>query len=376
MTIKNKYLLLVFILVLGLVAFSVSSQAQPSTGLKLKTVVIDAGHGGKDVGAVSKDRKTYEKNINLKISILLRDMLKEAYPDMKVILTRNTDVYLTLNERAEIANKNNADLFVSIHTNSVSSTSPRGFSTHIFGQDKMSQNMELCKRENSVILLEDDYTTKYQGFDPTDTESYIFFSLMQKAYYEQSLLFAIECDKSMAKGPVKHSRGVSQDPFYVLWKTSMPSVLVEVGFISNTSDVAVFRQDSGLKGIAATLFDAVSEFKKHYDKSLVYEDAPAAKSEVKVKETVPETPVVQESRQDVVPVIFGTQVLVSSSNLKETDSRFKGYDCVKLKSGNLYKYIIGISESEQKAKELNRKIKQTFPDSFMVKVQDGKAIRN
>ncbi len=370
MTKKNKYYLLISFLVLGLVSFSVPSKTQTSTGLKLKTIVIDAGHGGKDVGAVSKDRKTYEKNINLKISLLLRDKLKEAYPEMKVILTRSTDVYLTLNERAEIANKNNADLFVSIHTNSVSSTSPRGFSTHIFGQDKMSQNMELCKRENSVILLEDDYTTKYQGFDPTDTESYIFFSLMQKAYYEQSLLFAIECDKSMLKGPVKHSRGVSQDPFYVLWKTSMPSVLVEVGFISNASDVAVFRQESGLKGIAETLFDAVSEFKKQYDKSLVYEEAPVSKPEVKAKEAAP------EKKEEVASVLFGTQVLVSGSDLKETDPRFKGYDCVKLKAGNLYKYIIGISESEQKAKDLNKKIKQIFPDSFMVKLQDGKAVRN
>ena len=168
-----------------------SSLAAKDKPLGLKTVVIDAGHGGKDPGGVSKDRKTYEKNLVLDIAKRFGQKIKEKYPDVKVIYTRSTDVYITLNERAAIANRNNADLFISIHTNANNSSSVHGASVHILGQsrdpkrDLYAGKMDVSRRENSVILLEDDYSTDYQGFDPDSPESFIFFNLMQNAYYEQ-----------------------------------------------------------------------------------------------------------------------------------------------------------------------------------------------
>lgn len=353
-------------------------QAQKASELRLKKIVIDPGHGGKDAGAVSKDRKTYEKTLTLKISTLLKQKIEAAYPDVEVILTRSKDVYLTLNERAEIANKNDADLFVSIHINSVSAANADGFSTHILGQssnkdrDLFSQNLEVCKRENSVILLEEDYTTKYQGFDPNDPESFIFFTLMQNAFYEQSLLFAEQCDICMSKGPIKRSRGISQDPFYVLWKTTMPSVLIEAGFISNPSDLSVLKTESGIEGIAESLFRAFSEFKNMYDTSLKSGDDDA--DQVTVVEKKEEKKEVKVEKREVSSVLYGSQVLVSSRDIKESDSLFKGYDCIKIKSGKLYKYIIGVSADQNQARNMYRNIKKYFPDAFTVMIDQNGAV--
>ena len=213
-----------------------AGQGTEASKPKLNTVVIDAGHGGKDAGCVSRDGRTYEKNLTLAIAKQLGQKIKTAYPSVKVYYTRLTDRYLTLNERADIANRNHADLFISIHINSNPSSSPSGYSAHIFGRssgkdsDLFRGNLELCRRENSVILLEEDYTTNYQGFDPEDPESFIFFNLMQNAFYEQSMLFAEEVIRALEGGPITKNRGMSQDPFFVLWKTSMPSVLLELGF--------------------------------------------------------------------------------------------------------------------------------------------------
>ena len=242
--------------------------------LKLKTVVIDPGHGGNDPGCVSRDRKTYEKSLTLDISQRFAKKIREAYPDVKVILTRNEDKYVTLSGRADIANDAGADLFVSIHINAQDKgTSANGYSIHCLGQsskegnDLFSKNLELCKRENSVILLEDDYKTKYQGFDPNDPQSYIFFSLMQNAHLEHSLVFASDIADAMKGGPITRNRGVSQDPFWVLWRTTMPSVLVEVGFISNDNDLAKMRSAEGRDKIAANLLKAFTTYKNRYDRS-------------------------------------------------------------------------------------------------------------
>ena len=156
-------------------------------------MVIDAGHGGKDPGAVSSDKKTYEKSIVLDIAQNLSERIRKAYPDVKVVMTRSSDKYVTLNDRAEIANKADADLFISIHINASAKNSPNGYSVHILGQssdtnkDLFAYNMDVCRRENSVITLEDDYTTKYQGFDPSDPESFIFMTLMQNSYLEHEI---------------------------------------------------------------------------------------------------------------------------------------------------------------------------------------------
>ncbi|MGN1212162.1 MAG: N-acetylmuramoyl-L-alanine amidase [Candidatus Cryptobacteroides sp.] len=368
----------IIILSVSLLLFDINASAQNAGNkLKLSTVVIDAGHGGKDPGSVSKDRKTYEKTITLSIAKLFGEKIKEAYPDVKVIYTRTTDKYLTLNERADIANRNNANLFVSIHINATDSPSPYGFSTHILGQsrdknrDLFSYNMDICKRENSVILLEEDYGTKYQGFNPTDPESFIFFNLMQNAYYEQSLNFAAGVDAKMKKGPLTKSRGISQDPFYLLWKTTMPAVLVEAGFISNPNDLKTLRSETGREGIAGRLFEAFREFKKEYDGSLDFtgEAAPAgAKAGENAVKPI-------EAVSSGNGVSYGVQILVLSNLLQEKDKAFKGYAPLAYKSGNVYKYVVGDFDDVRLAKEFHESVKKRFPDSFIVFVKDGEVSR-
>ena len=202
---------------LSLLLTAIIAPAQNNT-LKLSTVVIDAGHGGKDAGAVSKDSKTYEKTLALDIANRFAARIKAELPSVNVVQTRSTDVFVELRERAAIANRAGANLFVSIHINSNKSTSPNGYSVHILGQssnkdrDLFAYNMDVVSRENSVILLEDDYKTNYQGFNPSDPESYIFLQLMQNAYLEQSLLFASMASQHLEGGPIKANRGISQNP--------------------------------------------------------------------------------------------------------------------------------------------------------------------
>lgn len=354
---------------------SMMAQKPTESALKLRTVVIDPGHGGKDAGCVSRDRKTYEKNLTLSISKLLGEKISAAYPDVKVVYTRSTDRYITLNDRAEIANRNHADLFISIHINSFSSSSPNGFSAHILGQssnknrDLFSYNMDVCRRENSVILLEDDYTTKYQGFDPDDPESFIFFNLMQNAFYEQSLLFAADVEKELSKGPITHSRGISQDPFYVLWKTTMPAVLIEVGFISNAADLKVMNSASGKEQIASRLFSAFKAFKARYDGSLDISFADGRTSAGKAEAAPAAAPAAACSRD---AASYGVQILVLSKKLDPDDRTFKGYVPEIYASGKMYKYVVGTSASESEARDAWKSVRRKFPDSFPVVIKDGK----
>lgn len=352
--------------------------------LGLKTVCIDAGHGGTDPGCVSKDKKTYESRIALDIAKRLSDKIKSDYKDVKVVMTRSTDTFITLGGRADVANKNNADLFISIHVNMASSTAANGYSIHVLGQsskkdrDLFAYNMDVCKRENSVIMLEDDYSTKYQGFDPTDPESFIFFNLMQNAHLEQSLLFAQDVEKAMSSGPMRNSRGIWQDPFYVLWKTAMPAVLIEVGFMSNATDLAVLRSEDGRAKIAQDIFDAFVVFKKRYDGSVNAGDSSATSPSSEVSSSAPAASVAGKTsssgqKTDVVKtssvIKYGTQVLASGKLMQTGDSYFKGFAVTRIKCGNIYKYVIGVSDTLESAKSQNAKIKKSFPDSFLVSIE-------
>lgn len=351
------------------------SRAQGKSGntpkLELRTVVLDPGHGGKDAGAVSKDKKTYEKNLVLKIASKVGAKIKARYPDVKVIYTRDKDVYLTLNERADIANRNNADLFISFHINANAKTSPNGYSTHIFGRsdgrgdsDLMRLNMDVCRRENAVILLEDDYNTKYEGFDPSDPESFIFFNLMQNAYYEQSLLFAASCQEQLKAGTaLKRDRGIAQDPFYVLWKTTMPSVLIETGFISNPEELAILRSEEGLERIAESIFRAFCKFKKDYDGSIDVN----GKTEPKKDDSTASAPNAE--------VLYCWQALASSKDYALTDARFKGLKTVKVPDGKVIRYFVAVSESLEEARKSSTEVKKHFPDAFLVKLSGQEITR-
>ena len=357
----------------------------------LKTVCIDAGHGGHDPGCISADRKTREKDLTLSIAKKLAAEIRKKNPDVKGVMTRETDKYVTLNDRADIANKANADLFISIHINAASNKSASGFSVHCLGQssvqgrDLFSNNMEIVKRENSVILLEDDYSSKYQGFDPNDPESFIFFNLMQNAHLEQSLQFADEVAQAMKKGPVSKSRGISQDPFLVLWRTAMPAVLIECGFMSNAGDLANMKTDANQTKIAARIYEAFASFKKKYDASLGAGSAPAAAAQPSATTDQPaagkeepkaETPAEPAVETENAPAgQYGTQVLASSRKMAADDPFFKGYKATAVWTGRLYKYVIGTFGTESEARVENQKIKKNFPDGFLVKIEAEDTVR-
>ena len=353
--------------------------------LKLSTIVIDPGHGGNDPGCISLDKKTREKDIALDIAKRLEKKIHESLPGVKVVLTRSNDTFVTLSGRADVANDLGADLFISVHVNAqAKGTSASGYSIHCLGQssregnDLFSKNLELCKRENSVILLEDDYKTRYQGFDPSDPQSYILFSLMQNAHLEHSLTFAEDVANAMKGGPISHSRGVSQDPFWVLWRTTMPAVLVEVGFMTNPNDLQTLRSPEGRDKIAANLLKAVQTFKKRYDNSTATTTAPqkAEKADVKpapeTKEVAAETPAV-EAAPETSGTVYGVQVLATSKKMKPGDPFFKGYTPTEVVAGKLYKYIIVVGGDLADARKKKRELDQKFPGCFLVS-KEGETI--
>ena len=389
------YLLLVAVLA----AFPAGAQT-----LSLSTVVIDPGHGGTDPGAVSKDGKYYEKTFTLDIAKKLSAKIKEGCPDVKVILTRDKDKTVALNDRAAIANKVGADLFISVHINSSTSSSPSGYSVHVLGKssnknrDLFAYNMDVCKRENSVILLEDDYTTTYQGFDPSDPESFIFLQLMQNSNLEQSLAFAEQVANNLKGGPITTGRGIWQDPFLVLWRTAMPAVLVELGFISNSTDLEILKDDAKRDKLADRLFRAFKKYKAAYDGSMALdveienpagqvpepEVKPEPKPEVR-KEPKPEIKpevkkeekkeVKQEEKKEVkvqAGVRYGVQIFAGTNEIDPKNKAFMGYEPVIFDAGSFFTYLIGVEDSIEAARSNLARIREKYPDAFLVRIEADK----
>lgn len=357
--------------------------AQSAKHLGLKTVVIDPGHGGKDPGAPGKSSSTSEKHIVLAISKLLGEKIKTAYPDVKVVYTRSTDVFVELNQRANIAKKSNADLFISIHCNSNNSSRPFGASAHILGpksknkkntSDYFAKSKSVAQRENSVMLLEEDYQTTYQGFDPNAPESVISHNLMWNANYENSLLFAAEVDNVICKAPFRESdyTGIHQDIFYLLWATNMPSALLELGFMSNPLDYKVLSTKDGQEKIAQSLFSAFCAYKTKFDASVNVKSDP-------VVVPVPAPAQVAEPAETAGEVAseeyYGVQIMALGRKLAGNDPNFKGYKAIAVNTGKIYKYIIGVGETKEDVLVKHKDIKKKFPESFVVKVSGNSVER-
>lgn len=351
-----------------MVLFNLPSNADDHKSLGLKTVVIDPGHGGKDPGAPGKTSKTSEKHIVLSVSKLLGQKITEAYPDVKVVYTRNTDSFVELNERAKIARRNKADLFISIHCNSNKSTRPYGASVHILGPKSKNKNNQkdyfevsqsVARRENSVILLEEDHETTYQGFDPDSPESVISHNLMWNANYANSLLFASEVDVVFGKTPFRASNytGIHQDTFLLLWSANMPAALLEIGFISNPEDYALLSSSKGQEQIAQSLFEAFKSYKTKYDM------------------TMDISPVEPAGDVKADSVFYGVQVMSLGRSVQSSDPVFKGYEALSVKEGDIYKYIIGVCDNESDAKTFHNNVRNQFPGSFVVKVSGDKIVR-
>jgi len=355
--------------------------SQDSSSLGLRTVVIDPGHGGKDAGAISKDKKTMEKRLTLEISKLLKQKIEKLNPGVTVLMTREKDeVFVPLIDRARFATDNGADFFISVHINASTKTTPNGYSIHLLGpstdknKDTYAMNMDVVQRENSVILLEDDYSTTYQGFDPRDPESDIFLHLMTNAYREQSILFAQVVDKHLAGGPIRKSNGISQNNFAVLRLASMPAALLELGFISNPADLETLRSSQQRDRIAQRLAEAFTEYRKLYDESVGAgkENKTVTRTESEAKAGSAASPAAPASASGVR---YGTQVLATKRDMDPKDRFFLGYEPECVSTPTLNKYVVGLSDDLQEARKKYAEIKAKFPDSFLVKIDNNGCTR-
>jgi N-acetylmuramoyl-L-alanine amidase len=230
---------------------------------RMKKIVLDAGHGGRDPGNLGS--RSREKDINLAVTLLVGKYIEENIPDVEVIYTRKDDSFPSLKDRPIIANKNKADLFVSIHSNSAANKSAYGTETFIMGMKHFESNFDIIKRENSVMMLEDGYEEKYEGFDPSSPESYIMFNLMSQAFFENSLSLADQVEKQFKDRVGRRSRGVKQGPFYVLWTPSMPSVLIELGFLSNSNEERFLMSKQGHEYMASAIFRSIRDYKNQIE---------------------------------------------------------------------------------------------------------------
>ena len=364
--------LLTLLLAVLLPALAAAAVPGPEGGVRLRTVVIDAGHGGHDPGAISKSSKLSEKQINLDIALKLGARIEKEYPDVKVIYTRKTDRFVELAERGNIANRNHADLFISIHVNSAKSTAASGTETFVMGTDKSASNMEVCKRENSVILLEDDYTTTYEGFDPNNPESYIIFNLMQNAHFEQSISFAALVQNQFTRnGPIKKSRGIRQAPLMVLWRTTMPSVLIEVGFLSNSSDRSILVTEANRQKIANDIFRAFSTYKKQYDGDDDVATGKPAPAPAPASAPAPAPAPAKDTVKQAAPAgpHFEIQILAASKKLQNGSSELKGVTDFTCRFMNgLYKYSVGNFSTKEEAAAQLPALKKKFPGAFIIAV--------
>lgn len=369
-------LIKVLLLAAAMVSFT-AGYAQDQTAVAVKTVVIDAGHGGHDPGTVYGSVK--EKDINLAVALELGRRIKDGFPNVNVIYTRKTDVFVPLVNRSSIANKAKADLFISVHVNSAGkSTSAYGTETFIMGTDKSKSNMELCKRENSVITLESDYTTTYAGYDPDDVDSYIFFNLMQSAQFEQSIYMAsLVEDKFTGNGPIRHTRGIKQAPLLVLWQTTMPSVLVEVGFLSNPADRQVLTREESRNKIAGCIYSAFVDYKKHYDPDDSEVTPVTVPATTDATDAAPSEKKSAAVKADPKDIVFRIQILASKTKIPAGAPELHGetgYDCVEY--NGYYKYVVGSYKSRQDASAALAECRKSFPDAFIVRMNGaGKFVK-
>lgn len=333
-------------------------------------VVIDAGHGGKDPGASGYAVK--EKVINLNVALKLGKLIEKNMDDVKVVYTRSNDRFVELTERAAIANRNKADLFISIHTNALKKGSRvRGTETYTLGLARSDENLEVAMRENSAILLEDNYLQRYEGFDPNSSESYIIFELMQNKHMEQSIRLASDIqDAFSASGRI--DRGVRQAGFLVLRETSMPSVLVELGYISNRNEERFMSSSKGQEVLAEALYRAFANYKRNFDLRSGYAAKPVSSSAGEVKPVERKV----EASKPSGETVYKVQFLTADEPLPKNSRRLKGYkDAEYYVENGICKYTYGSTTSLEEIKRIRRSMLKDFKDAFIVSFKDGKRVR-
>lgn len=372
------------------------------------TLVIDPGHGGHDAGALGAISK--EKNINLAVALRFGKYVEQNLPEVRVIYTRKTDVFIPLNERANIANRANADLFISVHTNALPAGKiARGFETYTLGMHRAKDNLDVAMRENSVISMEKDYQQRYQGFDPRSSESYIIFEFIQGKNMERSVELARMIQRGVCDGANRPDKGVHQAGFLVLRETSMPGCLIELGFITTPDEERLLNNDSRVDDIARGIYEAFAKYKNKYDKSvsvpyrakdsekvnipkIVPDQEPATKTRVvtRVEQPKREEAKPDQSKREVKEVkkleskrepkkaevadvpVFKLQIFVGSRNLRKGDAHFKGEtDYDSFQEGNLVKYTLGASTNYNEIYRLRKEKLEKFPEAFIIAFKNG-----
>ena len=363
------------------------------------TLVIDPGHGGHDAGALGAISK--EKNINLAVALRFGKYVEQNLPEVRVIYTRTKDVFIPLNERANIANRANADLFISVHTNALPAGKiARGFETYTLGMHRAKDNLDVAMRENSVISMEKDYQQRYQGFDPRSSESYIIFEFIQGKNMERSVDLARMIQRGVCDGANRPDKGVHQAGFLVLRETSMPGCLIELGFITTPDEERLLNNDSRVDDIARGIYEAFAKYKNKYDRSvsvpyrakdsedvnlpkIVPDQEPAPKTRVvtrgkqpKREEATPEQPKRVEKKVKKAEVadapVFKLQIFVGSRNLRKGDAHFKGEtDYDSFQEGNLVKYTLGASTNYNEIYRLRKEKLDKFPEAFIIAFKNG-----
>ncbi len=357
----------------------------------VNTVVIDPGHGGRDAGAVG--RHSLEKDVALAISLKLGEYINQHLPEVEVLFTRKKDVFVPLHERAQIANSNNADLFISIHCNSTNSSRARGTETFVMGLHRSEANLEVARRENKSILYEDDYLETYDGFDPRSPEANIIFSLYQNAYLDQSLQVASLVQDQFRDRARRIDRGVKQAGFLVLYEITMPGILVETGFLSNPAEEQFLISESGQAYIASAIFRAIRDYKEDqdalfaeqshnrnaYNNSLsgITESAQdASASGTDSHATADSNPDPDMTETEDADITFRVQFTSMAEKLSSDDSRFNGLDDVYVYHyEGLYRYTAGQASTLEQANVIQKKLQDTgYQDAFVVAFLDDERI--
>lgn len=366
-------------MVFVLVDFSENKNIQSIHRTYVRRIVIDPGHGGKDPGAVGKFSK--EKDIVLEVSLMLGQMIERFCPDVEVFYTRTTDDFIELHRRAKIANDKNADLFLSIHCNASKRAEAHGFEFFVMGLDKSEKNLEVAKLENASILLEENYEQTYDGIDPNSSEAYIIFSLFQHAYLEQSLIFADKLMNAFQQYVQLHNRQIKQAPFLVLWRTTMPSVLVELAFISNPEEEKFLNSTEGKKKMAYALYYGFVLYKSFMEKSslqpvdfktvtgIEFKSLHVAQTNNQVQR-VEQSGVEQQNSDniDATQVYFAVQIFVDKEKLPPNHPKFKGIEGISFYiHENSYKYIYGKTQNYSEALANQKKMRDAgFRDAFVI----------
>ncbi len=397
-------------------------------------IVIDPGHGGKDPGTIGTSLKAKEKDINLAVALMLGELIESNHPNTNIVYTRQKDVFITLNERAEKANKSKADLFISIHANATESNpTANGTEIYTLGLSRSNENLEVARRENAVILLEDNYQQTYEGYDPNSDESFIIFQFMQNQFLDQSISFAADIQSQFIVNAKRNDRGVRQAGFLVIRKTSMPSVLIELGFLSNKREEAYLNSKEGQRALARCIYNAFDKYKKEYDRKTNINStattnpavtpptpsapAPEVKPEIKPDakpalkpetkpEVKPETkPTLKpETKPEVKPkttpekkteasaavatkkttpatvsgsgiIVYKIQILATEDKLPKNSPRLKGHREQYYVENGLYKYTVGETTNLEEAQSIKKAVSKEFAGAFIVKFKNGKRLK-